>query len=53
MLLLASVLAGALWDFGGAGFTFTAGAVLAAISLILLLVALRPRMRELQPAERQ
>ena len=52
MLLLASVLAGALWDFGGAVFTFTAGAVLAAISLILLFV-LRPRMRELQPAERQ
>ncbi|MEZ5553152.1 MAG: MFS transporter [Pseudomonadales bacterium] len=52
MLLLASVLAGALWDAGGAGFTFTGGAVLALLSLLGLLL-LRPQLRELQAAGRQ
>ena len=40
-LLVASALAGALWQFVGPGATFVAGAALAALSFVITLVAIR------------
>jgi MFS family permease len=48
-LLLASVLAGVLWDQLGARFTFVAGAVFSLAALLLLGL----RRRDLSPAQKQ
>jgi predicted MFS family arabinose efflux permease len=44
-MLLASVIAGGLWDWAGPGGTFLAGAAFTAIALVVLPVAHRRAMR--------